>query len=127
MSALKKGETLVEVLVSVAVFSIVCAGVFSCLLGIRRVNQRQKEYVRFEMICRDIAYFAPEQLNAGYFGGEAKPEEEKWVVHYDSDFKVTEESSAYRLEYSYESGSLVVSVYHAQTGKVIVDSLVYGG
>lgn len=129
MRAVKKGETLVEVLVALAVFTILCGAVFSCLLGIQRVARRQEEYVRFEMICRDIAYFESQTaLKEDYFAGMSVEENGEWVVFYDSDFQVTDAPSTYSLEcYVNQEDNLVVSVYNNHSGKTVIDQLIYGG
>ena len=126
---MKKGETLVEVLVALAVFTVTCAAVFSCLLGIRRVAHRQEETVRFEMICRDIGYFESRSLlENDYFAGKSVENNGKWTVSYDSDFRLVDGPSTYSLEYYVNlDGNLVVSVYNNHTEKCVIDELMYGG
>lgn len=54
MKKSQKGLTLVEVLVSISVFTIIIFSLFSTLLAMRKVVARQEEYVKIEMVCQDI-------------------------------------------------------------------------
>lgn len=49
-----KGLTLVEVLVSIAVFSIISLAMFSSLLAMTKVVALQEDYARIEMACYDM-------------------------------------------------------------------------
>ena len=49
-----KGLTLVEVLVSIAVFTIISLAMFSSLLAMTKVVALQEDYARIEMVCYDI-------------------------------------------------------------------------
>lgn len=57
MKKTRKGLTLVEVIVAIAVFTIVSLALFSSYLGMRKVVFRQEEYARLEMVCYDINYY----------------------------------------------------------------------
>lgn len=49
-----KGLTLVEVLVSIAVFTIISLAMFSSLLAMTKVVALQEDYARIEMACYDM-------------------------------------------------------------------------
>ena len=57
MKKTRKGLTLVEVIVSIAVFTIISLALFSTILSMNKVVKRQEEYVRLEMACQDIDYY----------------------------------------------------------------------
>lgn len=57
MSKSKKGVTLIEVIVSIAIFSMISLALFSSIISMKKVVIRQEEYVRFEMICYDISAY----------------------------------------------------------------------
>ena len=57
MKKTRKGLTLVEVIVAIAVFTIISLALFSSYLGMRKVVFRQEEYARLEMVCYDINYY----------------------------------------------------------------------
>lgn len=54
MKKTQKGLTLVEVLVSIAVFTIISLVMFSSLLAMTKVVALQEDYARIEMACRDM-------------------------------------------------------------------------
>lgn len=54
MKKMQKGLTLVEVLVSIAVFTIISLVMFSSLLAMTKVVALQEDYARIEMACRDM-------------------------------------------------------------------------
>ena len=71
MKKTHKGLTLIEVLVSIAVFAIISLALVSSYIGIKGVVTRQNEYVRFEMVAYDINYYwdaYSENWEEKYFG-----------------------------------------------------------
>jgi prepilin-type N-terminal cleavage/methylation domain-containing protein len=71
MKKSKKGFTLIEVIVSIAIFATVCTLAFSMLITMRNINMRQKEYVKINMVCYDIdAYYRKynDEWTIQYFG-----------------------------------------------------------
>ena len=69
MKKTQKGVTLVEVIVAIAVFSMISLALFSSVIGIKNVTVRQEQYVRLEMVCYDIdAYY--------------KKYNDEWHIHY---------------------------------------------
>ena len=57
MKKARKGLTLVEVLVSIALFSIILLSFTSINISMLTVTSRQEEYIRLEMVCYDINYY----------------------------------------------------------------------
>ena len=76
MKNTKKGLTLVEVLVSISVFTIIIFALFTTILAMRKVVSRQEEYVRIKMACGDMnVYYNPKEPNSwyiDYFGAECQ-------------------------------------------------------
>ena len=73
MERTKKGVSLVEVIVAIAVFSVISLTLFSAVIGLKSVVDRQEEYVKLEMICYDISAYHTKQTNElpwykSYFG-----------------------------------------------------------
>ncbi len=133
MKTKRKGTTLVEVLVSIAVFSIISIGMLTSFLGMRKTVARQEETLRFSMICRDIAFYGDvyrREWDVSYFGARPldRNEDGVYVVYYDEDFLPTPTKGRYRLHYYYtEENNLIVSIFHEESGRVIIDELDYGG
>ena len=130
----KKGTTLVEVLVSIAVFSIISVAMFSSLLVMRKTSARQEEYLRFEMICTDIAFYGDvhkRNWDKEYFSLSESREEGE--IYFGYDFSLSETDKIYCLSYSYfDTNSdgykeLIISIYHVESGRVIIEDLNYGG
>ena len=130
----KKGTTLVEVLVAIAVFSIISAAMLSSLLILRKTSARQEEYLRFEMICSDIAFYGDEygrDWDKEYYSLPASQNEGK--VYYDHDFELSTTDKIYCLSYSYlDTNSdgypeLIVTIRHVESGRFIIENLNYGG
>lgn len=58
MKKARKGLTLVEVVVAIAIIAVISVALVTAYAGIVRVTARQEEYVRLEMVCNDMkAYF----------------------------------------------------------------------
>lgn len=133
MKTKRRGTTLVEVLVSIAVFSIISIGMLTSFLGMRKIVARQEEALRFSMICRDIAFYGDvhqREWDVAYFG--ARPLDNNgdgvYVVYYDEDFVPRPTKGRYRLHYYYTAeNNLIVSVMHEESGRMIIDELNYGG
>ncbi|MBR2926858.1 MAG: type II secretion system protein [Clostridia bacterium] len=130
----KKGTTLVEVLVAIAVFSIISVAMFSSLLVMRKTVARQEEYLRFEMICSDIAFFGDEygrDWDEHYFSLENRQDEGN--IYYGYNFHPSTTEQVYCLSYSYADtngdghAELIISVRHVESERVIIDQLNYGG
>ena len=130
----KQGTTLVEVLVAIAVFSIISVAMFSSLLVMRKTALRQEEYLRFDMICTDIAFYGDEygrEWDKEYFSLPSSQNEGQ--IYFDHSFNPSPDESVYCLSYSYlDTNSdgyqeLIVSIYHVESGRFIIEKLNYGG
>lgn len=130
----QKGTTLVEVLVAIAVFSIISTAMLSSLLVMRKTSARQEEYLRFEMICTDIAFYGDvhkRNWDKEYFSlPESQNEGE---IYFDHDFSPSTTEQIYCLSYSYADTNsdgyeeLIVSIHHVESGRAIIENLNYGG
>ncbi len=135
----QKGATLVEVLVAVAVFAIISTAMFTSFLVMKKMIARQKDYLEFEIICRDINHYSDKYYIEGnendwdlnYFGDKARKDDNGdgvYEVYYDFDYCLSETEKAFCLEYYYtDQNELIVSVYHNETKRIIIDKLNYGG
>lgn len=131
---MKKGETLVEILVAIAVFLIIFAGLVTCLLSLSNLNRRQQAYVYFENICRSIDQYidvAGESWDIAYWGisNSDASEAEPATVYYDENYAVCQpdEQPRFRLEYHYDSeNALIVSVQDIVKGYEVISGLNYG-
>lgn len=121
----QRGASLIEVLVGLAVFLLLSISFFSTFVGMKAHLLYQEEYIRFEMICRDIdayydAYGADwdkKYFDSGSLDG---------TVYFDASFQPSFQENTYRLTYGTREGALVVNVYHHQTDRVIIENLDYG-
>jgi len=130
----KKGTTLIEVLVAIAVFAVISVAMFSSLLVMRTTSARQEEYLRFEMICTDIAFYGDvhkRSWDKEYFSLPAPQDEGK--IYFGYDFTPSTADKIYCLSYSYlDTNSdgheeLILSIYHVESGRTIIENLNYGG
>lgn len=130
----KKGTTLVEVLVAIAVFAIISVAMFSSLLVMRKTAARQEEYLRFEMICTDIAFYGDvykKNWDKEYFSLPSSQNEGQ--IYYGRDFTPSMTEHLYCLSYFYlDTNSdgheeLIVSIHHVESGRTIIENLNYGG
>lgn len=144
MKKTRKGLTLVEVIVSIAVFTIISLALFTSFLGMRKVVAKQEEYVRIEMVCYDINYYWD------MYGDGSEPEEEPWYEKYfgenatydyikkegvgylqykDGEFvPSTDNTSHYKIEYEMNDGVLIItSIYNTETDRVYVENVNCGG
>lgn len=104
MKKSQKGLTLVEVIVSIAVFTIISLALFSSFLGMKKVTVRQEEYVRLEMACYDLKY-EWDMYGEEHFGDDNKPK------YLDSDFKTADiEDAKYLVKYTIKDGELIIDV-----------------
>ena len=55
MKKARKGLTLVEVVVSIAIIAVISVALVTAYAGIVKVSARQEEYVRLDMVCNDNA------------------------------------------------------------------------
>ena len=96
---------MVEVLVSISVFTIIIFALFTTIIAMRKVVSRQEEYVRIKMACGDMFvhcknnssgwktdYFGKDlDSNTGYLTFDFKPTADKpSVKHYIVTFDDTQ-------------------------------------
>lgn len=132
MKKTKKGLTLVEVIVAIAVFAVITLALFSTYLGIRKLSFRQEEYVRLEMVCYDINYYWDA------YGQNTTDKTQDWTYKYsgkysddnlislNAEFKpISSGTATYKIKYSINSdGELILESVKATVGnKVYIENL----
>lgn len=132
MKSTKKGLTLVEVIVAIAVFAVIALALFSTYIGMRKVSHRQEEYVRLEMVCYDINYYWDA------YGQNTTDKEQDWSYKYsgkysedhlislNSEFKpISSGTATYTIKYSINSdGELIIESVKTTVGdKVYIKDL----
>ncbi len=131
---MKKGFSLVEVLVSMTIFIISFASCISIYFITLKYNTRQEEYLAFENICYEIDKYSDRynsQWNIEYFGNDAN------VQYYDENYlHLGNESDInaikYQLVFYYEENDknefeLIIDISEKDTGRFVIKSLNYGG
>lgn len=113
MKNTRKGLTLVEIIVAIAVFSIVSVAFFTSYVSMNKVVARQEEYVRFEMICYDINYYWDVYGKDGetswdkmYFGSAITDNKGTYTAYFDKDFEPQNtnkpnSNSVYKITFCY--------------------------
>lgn len=117
----RKGMTLVEVLVAIAVFSIISLALVTSYIGLINMVTLQDEYVRIEMVCHDINFHWDRYGSAWddeYFRGNCDNDDGdggKGFLKYDNDVMgpTTDASAPYTVEYNYVNSELIISIYTA--------------
>ena len=118
MNKTRKGVTLVEVLVSIAVFAIISVAMISCLLSLSLTVTKQEEYVRFDMILSDMKFYLEKQEDDWeneYFGSNhSKEDNGKTTVYFTEDFKPTsnDKDKFYVMKYEYNDNDITnINIY----------------
>ena len=126
---MKKGLTLVEVMVATAIFTMTFAVCITLSLSSVKQEKRQRDYMTFESICYDINYYCNaykiEWANK-YFGDDINAPK---AHYYDITYKIVSnrDEANYELVYSYnESNELIVNVNDIKNNRKIIDNLNYG-
>ena len=131
---MKKGETLVEVMVSIAVFVVMLIGITTCLLSLADLNRRQQAYVYFENICRNIDHYTEAKAKGwdqAYLdvSNPTADKDHQAAVYFRSDYTVcqAEDSPRFSLEYYYnDQDELIITVRDIDKGYVVISELNYG-
>lgn len=122
---MKKGFTLVEVLVALSIFVLVFVVVLSTYLLSIRGYEKQLEYLYFENICMDIdQYYDTYGLDweENYFN------ENLSTVYYDAEYKVSTTANKYTMKIWYnEANELYISIYNEDKDYFVIADLYYGG
>lgn len=120
---MKKGFSLVEVVVALAVFVVSLVAILSCyFLGVK-AYQKQTEYLYFETICLDIdkVYDKEEDWQVLYFG------QEKFEYYYNSDYQLVETEDKYTLSViNDDNNNLIISIYNNNDNYFVIENLNYG-
>lgn len=110
MKKARKGLTLVEIIVAIAVFSIVSIAFFTSYVSMNKVVARQEEYTRFEMICYDINYYwdmYSKDWDDKYFDTNISDGSNgTYTAYFDKDFEPQNiikpnNDSVYKITFSY--------------------------
>ena len=134
MNKKTKGLTLVEVMVALAVFTIVFLGFTASYVLITKLGLKHEEFVYFEQVCKDIDAYsyqykdADTAWDANYFGDDyIHLVDGKYVVNYNDRFEKVKEENRYKIEYYYDDqGQLIVSVYNVEMEYTVIENLNYG-
>lgn len=123
---MKKGFTLVEVLVSFAILSFSLLVIFSSFTLMGNIKRSEVEYLYFESICKDIDKYYTKyksSWNTVYFNSNDT------VIYYDKNYMVTtnENDKTYILSFEYVENELIVSIYRMDKNRFIIEDLNYGG
>lgn len=123
---MKKGFTLVEVLVSIFIFSLVLVTTLSTYLLSISFEKRQSEYIYFETICLDINKYSDvykREWNLYYFNNDSNEQ------YYDINFNyVGTTINKYKLAFFYTANNeLIINVTDEDNDRFIIKDLNYGG
>ena len=126
---MKKGLTLVEVLVSITLFVISFATCISIYFISLKQETRQKEYLAFENICLEIDAYSEKygnKWNIEYFGNEDNIQyfDEKYR-HLKGSYDVND--IKYTLTIYFEDSELIINIFERESGRYIIKDLNYGG
>ena len=126
---MKKGLTLVEVMVATAIFTMTFAVCITLSLSSVKQEKRQRDYMTFESICYDINYYCnaykSEWANK-YFGDDINAPK---AHYYDITYKLVsnKDEANYELVYTYnDNHELIVNVNDIKNNRKIIDNLNYG-
>ena len=119
---MKKGFTLIEVLVSVGVFLLTFGVILSTyLLSVNGVH-KYEEYQFFENICITIDTIYDTKKIEGvkaYFNN-------KELVYYNSSYEMVDNEDKYSLSYTYNNENLIVSIKNNEKNYFVIEDLDYG-
>ncbi len=133
----KKGYTLVEVLVSIFLFTAMTITCFTTYLLGKKYQIKESEYVFFEGVCLDIDKYSDAYRdsktttwNQAYFGNDL------YLQSYDADYNHVSnkaEQVTYQLSFSYElkegttdTKELIVNVKNIISDYSVIKNLNYG-
>lgn len=122
---MKKGFTLVEVLVSIFVFSLILVVTLSTYLLSVTFEKRQSEYIYFETICLDINKYSDiykKEWNIHYFNNDSNEQ------YYDVNFNyVGLRADKYKLAFHYSNDDeLIINITDEDNSRYIIQNLNYG-
>ncbi len=121
---MKKGFTLVEVLVAFACFAIALSMISITFAFTRKMEERSDSYIHFEAICLDIDAYSDKYGSmwaTKYFGTDDT------TIYYSEKYEITTSDNAkYTLEYEYVSNELIVNIKYITNDRYIIKDLNYG-
>lgn len=134
MKKARKGLTLVEIIVAIAVFSIVSIAFFTSYVSMNKVVARQEEYTRFEMICYDINYYwdmygfnedSEESWEYKYFKSKIEKNNGKYVAYFDKDFEPQsdDDQAVYKITFTCDTELIIEKIVKIGDGKIIVEGV----
>ena len=124
---MKKGLTLVEVMVATAIFTMTFAVCITLSLSSVKQEKRQRDYMTFESVCYDINFYCntyKKEWATKYFGDTVVTPH-----YYDITYKIVNnrDEANYELVYTYnKNNELIVNVNDIKNNKVIIENLNYG-
>ena len=131
MKNTQKGVTLIEVIVSIAIFATISFTLFSSVIMMKKLVKRQEEYVKLEMVCYDIdAYYhlsKNEKTGHWYelYFEEISGCDNHYMGYLSSDFKPTiHKNAAYIVEFS---SNKILSIYSADKRTIYVENISLSG
>lgn len=120
---MKKGFSLVEVLVALAFFTITFGAVITCyLLGVKAYN-KQEEYLYFESVCLDIDKLYDKDSNTWQYNYFSNVSNE---YYYNSEYELVDNLDKYTLSINYYNGNLIISIYNNNNNYYVIENLNYG-
>jgi hypothetical protein len=99
----------------------------------RKVVDKQEEYVRLEMVCYDIKYYweqygTENNWDKKYFGDGIKSSDEKegtaYLKYEDGKF-APDAKGHYRVTYTMDGNELTISIYNIANKRVYVKDVVW--
>lgn len=134
---MKKGFTLVEVLVSIAVFTITFGVILTSYIFAVKSEAKVKDYTYFENICLNInEYYDKDKDNiSACYGIDISSANTNLsstspsYVYFDSNYNVVSYGVDYKYILTYyldDSGYLVISIYNNYSKYYIIENLNYG-
>lgn len=128
MKKTQKGVTLVEVIVSITVFSIISLALFSSVLAMKSVITRQEEYVKLEMVCYDIkAYYQnnPSDWFDSYFNVQDQGKTDIGYLTSNFEPSIDETEASYIIEFKENNEGLTISIYSMDRNITYVENVVW--
>ena len=124
MKKTQRGSTLVEVLVAMTVFLIICGAIFTSVLGIANVVTKQDEALRISYLFADIEFFYENDKDnwlenySDYLGIDTPLTDNSYIM-LDADMKPSP-NGEYKL--AFDGTTVTVS-----KGDVLIGRRVLGG
>ncbi len=121
MNNSKKGVTLVEILVAIAVFSIISLALFSSVFAMGNIISRQEEYVKLEMVCYDISFYREKYGSEWHTEYFTDIDTSASTGYLSSDFKPTTlENAVYIIEFTADE---IISISAADSETVFIENV----